>query len=77
MNNVGQYNFRVYEDGKQIDGRDIDDPFLNCTIGFNLTRWDAFKAIFRPLVKRYNVIVGGTGAAHRVVFNSEYVKDGG
>ena len=39
---------------------------------FHLSRWDAFKAIFRPLVKRYEVRVSGTDAAYRVVFGGDY-----
>lgn len=72
MNGQGQYFYRVYEDGKQIDGRDVDDPFVTTTIEFRLSRLDAFKAIFKPLVKRFVTHVGGKDAAYRVVAQGDY-----
>ncbi len=72
MNNEKQYRFRVEEDGKTISGREIDDPFVHTHIEFHLSRWDAFKAVFKPLVKRYGVIVSGEDAAYRVVFEGDY-----
>lgn len=73
MTNEGQYSFEVREDGKRIDGRACDDPFVTTHIGFHLSRWDAFKAIFSPLVKQFDVRVSGTAAACSVVFKSVYM----
>ena len=72
LSNEKQYEYEVREDGKRLDGRVIDDPFLVTHLEFHLSRWDAFKAIFRPLVKRYKVRVRGTDAAYRVVFGGDY-----
>lgn len=70
--NEKQYEFEIREDGKRLAGRAIDDPFLVSTVEFHLSRIDALKAIFRPLVKRYEVRVKGTDAAYRVVFQGDY-----
>ena len=72
FSNVGQYEYEIREDGERLDGRVIDDPFLVSRVTFVLSRLDAFKAIFRPLVKVYETRVKGTGAAHRVVFTGDY-----
>lgn len=67
-----QFSCSIYEDGNRIDQREIDDPFIVTRVGFVLGRWDAFKAIFRPLVKRYEVRVAGTSEAYHVVFSGDY-----
>lgn len=72
MTNEGQYEFEIREDGKKIAGRAIDDPFIVSTVEFHLDRRDALKAIFRPLIKRYEFRVRGQDAAYRVVFQGDY-----
>lgn len=68
----GQYEYCILEDGKRIAGQVIDDPFVVSHIEFHLSRWDAFKAIFKPLVKVYTHRVWGTPASYRVVFQGDY-----
>ena len=72
IDNVGQYEFEIREDGKRIAGRVIDDPFIVSTVEFHLSRRDAFRAIFKPLSKRYETRVKGRDAAYRVVFGGDY-----
>ena len=68
----GQFEYEVFEDGRRIDGRVVDDPFLVTTIRFEPSRWEALRWLFRPLVKEYRVRVGGMPAAYRVVFTGDY-----
>lgn len=70
--NKKQYEYEIREDGKRIAGGVIDDPFIVSTVELHLSRRDALKAIFRPLMKEYQVQVKGTDAAYRVVFQGDY-----
>lgn len=73
ITNEKQYRYSVREDDRlTIGGGEIDDPFIVSHIEFHLGRFDAFKALFKPLVKRYRVQVLGTDAAYRVVFQGDY-----
>ena len=72
VTNKGQYNYDILEDGKRLSSGVVDDPFIVSTVEFHLSRRDALKAIFRPLVKIWQFRVRGEDPAYRVVFQGDY-----
>jgi hypothetical protein len=69
-----QYTLRVYEDDRVLNAQPLFDPFVTTTIVFHLGRWDALKAFFRPLQKRWVVHVDGSREASHVVFGGDYAE---
>ena len=72
MNHEGQFRVQVFENDREITNQIIDDPFVNTTINTELSRWGAFKAIFRPFTARFRVYVSAERAAYGVVFGGDY-----
>lgn len=69
-----QYTVRTYEDDHLLNTQPIFDPFVHATIVFHLGRWDALKALFKPLRKRWVVNVDGSREASHVVFGGDYTE---
>jgi hypothetical protein len=64
-----QFSWRMYEEDKQVNGGDLDDPFIRTTI-----RLKGFKTAWKILWSglKLNVRVDGTRAAHNVIFRGDY-----
>ncbi len=61
-----QFTITTYQDGKQIRLQKIHDPFIRCTVGIAMSRWDLFKAMFRKQFEtKINVCVDAMETGHR------------
>jgi hypothetical protein len=64
-----QFSWTMYEDDKQVNGGELDDPFIRTTIRLKGLK-TAWRILWHGL--KLNVCVDGTRAAHNVVFRGEY-----
>jgi|SRR5882724_2718817 len=62
-----QFTVESRVDGETIKVQPIHDPFIQSTVGVKASRWDHFKAIFRPPTIRIEVIVRGSQGAERAI----------
>lgn len=69
-----QFTVESRLDGKTIKVQPIHDPFIHSTVGFKGSRWDHFKAIFRPPVVKVEVIVRASEAAQRAIMTLDPVQ---
>ncbi len=69
VSHEGQFSFEITEDGKPIEGRSIDDPFIRARLTLK-----GFIAAWKVLTKgiTLRVSVDGTRAAHNVIFRGDY-----
>jgi len=69
--NTGQYFFKVWENGRLIEDRVFDDPFIHSV--FEIQGWRAAWDVLRG---RFKLVVGvdGTKEATNVVFAGDYTK---
>jgi hypothetical protein len=72
LSNEKQYEFKIWENDNLINSGQIDDPFIHSTIVPK--GWRIAWAVLRGKIK-YRVHVGGTRAAFRAVFRSDYTPD--
>jgi hypothetical protein len=64
-----QFSYELTENGKKIDGRPIDTPFLRTTM-----KLKGMKAAWAVLTKgiTLNLCIDGTRAAKNVIFQGDY-----
>lgn len=66
-----QFTVEVLVDGHSIRVQRVHDPFIHSTIGVQASRWDHFKAIFRPPIVKIQVVVRGSEGAQRAIMTMD------
>lgn len=68
-----QFTVTTRVDGKLISAQPIHDPFIHCVVIHQMSRWDHFKAIFRPPLLEVLVAVDGTEGVIRAIMTLDPV----
>lgn len=63
-----QFTIRIYLDDKKISEQKLHDPFIRTTVKAKMSRWEHFKAIFKPPEAKVVICVDGSeGVIRRIM----------